>query len=294
MMASVWHRVICRQVSHVSYVEVQFVTRLTRPATHTSRSKKCLYVSLLQDGGSVDSANWQGLHSKPLWKAVPCERRPGDQVISACMPPLRRHSCVYKSEGPNPSPAHDAERTAVRNNAMEGVRRKHARTRDMMPAAACATVNHHQNTPQNRTKTKQKRSATPPTAAASATAHHHQNKPQNHANASKAAASKPPSEHAPKPDKNQTKTQRHTAHEKCLTSLSEALKKEDYYTAKATTRLHLEKMGPDASASNVAASATANVTSLARSPWNDGAGGYWKLLHYNIMHIYIHVCVFDI
>ena len=173
MMASVWHRVICRQVSHVSYVEVQFVTRLTRPATHTSRSKKCLYVSLLQDGGSVDSANWQGLHSKPLWKAVPCERRPGDQVISACMPPLRRHSCVYKSEGPNPSPAHDAERPAVRNNAMEGVRRKHARTRDMMPAAACATVNHHQNTPQN-----------------------------------------------------QTKTQRHTTHENCLTLLSEALKEE--------------------------------------------------------------------
>ena len=70
--------------------------------------------------------------------------------------------------------------------------------------------------------------------------------------------SKPPSEHAPKPDKNQTKTQRHTAHEKCLTSLSEAQKKEDYDTAKATTRLHLEKMGPDASASNVAASVTAN------------------------------------
>ena len=128
-----------------------------RPATHTSRSKKCLYLSLLQDGGSVDSAKWQGLHSKPLWKAVPCERRPGDQVISACMPPLRRHSCVYKSEGPNPSPAHDAERPAVQNNAMEGVRRKRDMTNDAPPVA---------------------------------------------------------------------KTQRHAAHKKCLTSLSEALKEE--------------------------------------------------------------------
>ena len=117
-------------------------------STHTSRSKKCLYVSLLQDGGSVDSAKWHGLHSKPLWKAVPCERRPGDQVISACMPPLRRHSCVYKSERPNPSPAHDAERPVVQNNAMEGVRLKHARTRDMMPRPS------------------QKPSATPPTKSA--------------------------------------------------------------------------------------------------------------------------------
>ena len=33
---------------------------------------------------------------------------------------------------------------------------------------------------------------------------------------------------------------------------------------------------PDASASNVTASATANVTSLARSPWNDGVGGYYS------------------
>ena len=94
------------------------------------------------------------------------------------------------------------------------------------------------------------RNGTPPSEQAS--------KPRKCIQSSRLRNSKPPSEHAPKPDKNQTKTQRHTAHEKCLTSLSEALKKQDYYTAKATTRLHLEKMGPDASASNVAASATAN------------------------------------
>ena len=113
--------------------------------------------------------------------------------------------------------------------------------------------------------------------AASATANHPREQAptaRKRIQSSRFRNSKPPSNHAPKPDKNQTKTQHHTAHEKCLTSLSEALKKEDYYTAKATTRLHLEKMGPDASASNVTASATANVTSLARSPWNDGVGGY--------------------
>ena len=97
--------------------------------------------------------------------------------------------------------------------------------------------------------------------AASATANHPREQAptaRKRIQSSRFRNSKPPSNHAPKPDKNQTKTQHHTAHEKCLTSLSEALKKEDYYTAKATTRLHLEKMGPDASASNVAASATAN------------------------------------
>ena len=74
-------------------------------------------------------------------------------------------------------------------------------------------------------------------AAASATAHHHQNKPQNHANASKAAACATVNHHQNTPQ-NQTKTQRHTTHEKCVTSLSEALKEEvrRSYTAKATTR----------------------------------------------------------
>ena len=119
-------------------------------------------------------------------------------------------------------------------------------------AAACATVNHHQNTPQSQTKTQRhtthekcltplsealKEEVTPPRqrpgemppdasqAAASATAHHHQNKPQNHANASKAAACATVNHHQNTPQ-NQTKTQRHTTHEKCLTSLSEALKEE--------------------------------------------------------------------
>ena len=117
--------------------------------------------------------------------------------------------------------------------------------------------------------------------AASATANHPREQAptaRKRIQSSRFRNSKPPSNHAPKPDKNQTKTQHHTAHEKCLTSLSEALKKEDYYTAKATTRLHLEKMGPDAYASNVTASATANVTSLARSPWNDGVGGYFMYM----------------
>ena len=188
--------------------------------TGCSRSKKCPYVSLLQDGGSVDSAKWQGLHAKPLWKAVPCERRPGDQVISACMPPLRRHSFVYKSEGPNPSPAHDAERPAVQNNAMEGVPLKHTRTRDMMPRPS------------------QKPSATPPTKSAerrflkplkkkrrsytakattrrdasrcipgrrfrnSAPPSEKASKTRKCIQSSRFRNSKPPSEHAPKPDKN--------------------------------------------------------------------------------------------
>ena len=63
-------------------------------------------------------------------------------------------------------------------------------------------------------------------AAASATAHHHQNKPQNHANASTAAASATVNHHQNTPQ-NQTKTQRLTTHEKCLTSLSKALKEEE-------------------------------------------------------------------
>ena len=162
-------------------------------------------------------------------------------------------------------------------------------------AAACATVNHHQNTPQNQTKTQRHTThencltslsealkeeviyyytakattrlhlekmgpdASASNVAASATANHPRNKLQHHANASKAAACATVNHHQNTPQ-NQTKTQRHTTHENCLTSLSEALKEEViyYYTAKATTRLHLEKMGPDASASNVAASATAN------------------------------------
>ena len=66
--------------------------------------------------------------------------------------------------------------------------------------------------------------------------------------------SKPPSEHAPKPDKNAA-----PHHPRKLPNVAFwNPKRRSYYTAKATTRLHLEKMGPDASASNVAASATAN------------------------------------
>ena len=61
--------------------------------------------------------------------------------------------------------------------------------------------------------------------AASATANHPRNKPQHHANASKAAACATVNHHQNTPE-NQTKTQRHTTHEKCLTSLSEALKEE--------------------------------------------------------------------
>ena len=125
--------------------------------------------------------------------------------------------------------------------------------------------------------------------------------------------SQPPSEHAPKPDKNAA-----PHHPRKVPNVAFSPKRRSY-TAKATTRLPLEKMGPDASASNVAASATANhhrnklqhhanaskaaasatanhhpntpqnhakthrdttqkitisVTSLARSPWNDGVGGY--------------------
>ena len=74
---------------------------------------------------------------------------------------------------------------------------------DASQAAASATAHHHQNEPQ-----------------------HHQNKPQNHANASKAAASATVNHHQNTPQ-NQTKTQRHTTHEKCLTSLSKALKEEE-------------------------------------------------------------------
>ena len=105
-------------------------------------------------------------------------------------------------------------------------------------------------------------------AAASATANHHQNPPQN-----------------------QTKTQRHTTHEKCLTSLSEALKEEvtpprqrpgemppdaspsqlapkrRSYTAKATTRR-------DAARCITITISVTSETSLARSPWNDGVGGF--------------------
>ena len=102
---------------------------------------------------------------------------------------------------------------------------------DASKAAASATVNHHQNTPQNQTKTQRHtthencltllsealkeevitlprqrpdciwRGPDASKAAASATVSHHQNTPQN-----------------------QTKTQRHTTHENCLTLLSEALK----------------------------------------------------------------------
>ena len=110
------------------------------------------------------------------------------------------------------------------------------------------------------------------------------------------AQRKPPSEHAPKPDKNAA-----PHHPRKVPNVAFWSPKRRSYTAKATTRLHLEKMGPDASASNVAASATAShhpntpqnhakthrdttqkitisVTSLARSPWNDGVGGYvWTI-----------------
>ena len=61
--------------------------------------------------------------------------------------------------------------------------------------------------------------------AASATANHPRNKLQHHANASKAAACATVNHHQNTPQ-NQTKTQRHTTHENCLTLLSEALKEE--------------------------------------------------------------------
>ena len=61
--------------------------------------------------------------------------------------------------------------------------------------------------------------------AASATANHPRNKLQHHANASKAAACATVNHHQNTPQ-NQTKTQRHTTHENCLTSLSETLKEE--------------------------------------------------------------------
>ena len=57
--------------------------------------------------------------------------------------------------------------------------------------------------------------------AASATANHPRNKLQHHANASKAAACATVNHHQNTPQ-NQTKTQRHTTHENCLTLLSEA------------------------------------------------------------------------
>ena len=116
--------------------------------------------------------------------------------------------------------------------------------------------------------------------------------PRKSIQSSRLRNSKPPSEHAPKPDKNAA-----PHHPRKLPNVAFWSPKKRSYTAKATTRLHLEKMGPDASASKVAASATANhhpntpqnhakthrdttqkitisVTSLARSPWNDGVGGY--------------------
>ena len=82
--------------------------------------------------------------------------------------------------------------------------------------------------------------------AASATAKHPRNKLQHHANASKAAACATVNHHQNTPQ-NQTKTQRHTTHENCLTSLSEALKEEVIYYPQRRTTLH--RQGNDQTAS---------------------------------------------
>ena len=154
-------------------------------------------------------------------------------------------------------------------------------------AAACATVNHHQNTPQSQTKTQRhtthekcltslsealKEEVTPPrqrpgemppdasqaAASASTPPSEQASKPRKCIQSSRLRNSKPPSEHAPKPDKNAAPHHPRKVPNVAFWSPKRRSYLFYYYTAKATTRLHLEKMGPDASASNVAASATAN------------------------------------
>ena len=82
--------------------------------------------------------------------------------------------------------------------------------------------------------------------AASATANHPSEQaptPRKRIQSSCLRNSKPPSEHAPKPDKNAA-----PHHPRKLPNVAFwSPKRRSYYTAKATTRLHLEKMGPDAS-----------------------------------------------
>ena len=80
------------------------------------------------------------------------------------------------------------------------------------------------------------------------------------------------------------KTQRHTTHEKCLTSLSEALKEEvtpprqrpgqdENKPQKNANASDQEKMRMRTSLKTTQKHSP-SVTSLARSPWNDGVGGY--------------------
>ena len=98
--------------------------------------------------------------------------------------------------------------------------------------AASATANHprtHRDTTAKATTRlhleKMGPDASASNVAASATANHPRNKLQHHANASKATACATVNHHQNTPQ-NQTKTQRHTTHENCLTLLSEALKEE--------------------------------------------------------------------
>ena len=134
-------------------------------------------------------------------------------------------------------------------------------------AAASATVNHHQNTPQNQTKTQ--RHTTHEnclTLLSEALKEEVITLPRQRPDciwrsgedgsrriqSSRFRNSKPPSEHAPKPDKNAA-----PQHPRKLPNVAFwSPKRRSYYTAKATTRLHLEKMGPDAS--KAAACATVN------------------------------------
>ena len=80
------------------------------------------------------------------------------------------------------------------------------------------------------------------------------------------------------------KTQRHTTHEKCPTSLSEALKEEvtpprqrpgedENKPQKNANASDQEKMRMRTSLKTTQKHSP-SVTSLARSPWNDGVGGY--------------------
>ena len=117
---------------------------------------------------------------------------------------------------------------------------------DASKAAACATVNHHQNTPQNQTKTQRHT--------------RHENCLTLLSEALKEEVITLPRQ---RPD---CIWQRHTTHENCLTLLSEALKEEV---------ITLPRQRPDC-----IWKFTISVTSLARSPWNDGVGGYIYIYTY--------------
>ena len=119
---------------------------------------------------------------------------------------------------------------------------------DASKAAACATVNHHQNTPQNQTKTQ--RHTTHEnclTLLSEALKEEVITLPRQRPDCiwrrevrSRFRNSKPPSEHAPKPDKDAA-----PHHPRKLPNVAFwSPKRRSYYTAKATTRLHLEKIGP--------------------------------------------------